>query len=167
MCETKSVQVAIIRKSITTAPTFQPLLIIRIPNSLAIHNKIFHIWLFVWCQRVCWQKTYKMFGGELLGKVSDIWRMKKVFWRFPKNCFDPLPLPRTVASHSRRSLFSLGLCKNNFVVNSSTQRPSFHWRNQIAAEKKIMSSFLQSWLRPVCTMNLRMNPRLANRETKA
>ena len=132
MCETKSVQVAIIRKSITTAPTFQPLLIIRIPNSLAIHNKIFHIWLLVWCQRVCWQKTYKMFGSaELLGKVSDIWRMKKVFWRFPKNCSDPLPLPRTVASHSRRSPFSLGLWNNNFGANSSTtQRPSFPWRNQ-------------------------------------
>ena len=155
MCETKSVQVAIIRKSITTAPTFQPLLIIRIPNSLAIHNKIFHIWLLVWCQRVCWQKTYKMFGSaELLGKVSDIWRIKKVFWRFPKKLLRSAPTPENLP-FPPLPVFPR-FVKNNFGANSSTQRPSFHWRNQIAAEKKNYV-FLFTELAATCLYNESQN----------
>ena len=98
---------------------------------------------------------------RVLGRGSDIWRMKKGFRDFP-----------TTGSENRSSFlpspFSLTLCNNNFGTNSSTPGPSFRrrnlGRNQIAAEimsplQLLMSPFWQNWLRRVCTMNIRMNTR--------
>jgi len=108
---TKSVRVVIIRKSITTAATLQPLLIVRTFDNLVIGQSITRnrFFAFVVCfllvalpapilpESVLAKKTDERSDAELFGKGSDIWRMKKGFWDFPALI---CRLPRTVASHS-------------------------------------------------------------------
>ena len=105
---TNSVQVVIIRKSITTAATLQPLLIIRTFDNLMIGQSITRasvFWLPLWfgclllvdgiscphrARKYAWKKKDQRSDAELLGKGSDIWRMKKGFWDFPTTGSDLL-----------------------------------------------------------------------------